>query len=124
MVGTKQWIWIAVAFILARRRGHGGPCSGHRPPTSPNYFRRSGGSPALRLLANMGSILAGGPAPFVATALVAWSGSWWPVACYAALLSAITAFAIWCGPETYTENIATDNTSDGAIHPAAMPAQA
>jgi hypothetical protein len=56
---------------------------------------------------------------------VAWSGSWWPVACYAALLSAITAVAIWCGPETYTENITIDNSSDGALHPAAaMPLQA
>src|SRR5205814_1430678 len=57
----------------------------------------------------LGSLLAGGPAPFVAAALVAWSGSWWPVACYAAFLAACTAFAIWCGPETFEESITVDN---------------
>ena len=61
---------------------------------------------------------------FLATALVAWSGSWWPVACYAALLSALTALAIWCGPETYQESITVDNTADGAMHPVAVPMQA
>ena len=62
--------------------------------------------------------------PFVAAALVAWSGSWWPVACYAAFLAACTAFAIWCGPETYEESITVDNTSDGKMHAAAVLQQA
>ena len=52
-------------------------------------------------------------------------GSWWPVACYAAFLAACTAFAIWCGPETYEESITVDNTTDGvAMRAAAMPARA
>ena len=73
----------------------------------------------------LGSLLAGGPAPFVAAALVAWSGSWWPVACYASLLSACTAIAIWAGPETFEESITVDNTSDGKMHAAAaMPSRA
>jgi MFS family permease len=67
----------------------------------------------------LGSILAGGPAPFVATALVAWAGTWWPVACYAALLSVLTAIAIWFGPETFEESITVDNTSDGVMERAA-----
>jgi hypothetical protein len=47
------------------------------------------------------------------------------VACYAAFLAACTAFAIWCGPETYEESITVDNTTDGvAMRTAAMPAQA
>jgi hypothetical protein len=36
----------------------------------------------------------------------------------------MTAFAIWCGPETYEESITVDNTSDGALHVAAVPSQA
>ena len=60
----------------------------------------------------LGSLLAGGPAPFVATALVAWAGGgWWPVAIYAALLAAITVVAVWFGPETFEESITTDNTA-------------
>jgi hypothetical protein len=57
----------------------------------------------------------------VAAALVAAFGSWWPVACYAAFLAACTAFAVWCGPETYEESITVDNTSDGALNAAAVP---
>jgi MFS family permease len=123
MVGTKEWIWIAIAFILARAvvtEAMFGPQAAYFAELFPPQRRFAGFAFAREL----GSILAGGPAPFVATALVAWSGSWWPVACYAALLSAITAIAIWYGPETYKENIAIDNTADGALHPAAMPAQA
>ena len=72
----------------------------------------------------LGSLLAGGPATFLAAYLVAISGSWWPVACYAAGLSALTAIAIWCGPETYEESITVDNTTDGAMLAAAVPLQA
>jgi hypothetical protein len=39
-------------------------------------------------------------------------------------LAALTAFAIWCGPETYEESITVDNTADGAMHAAAVPLQA
>jgi MFS family permease len=124
MVGTKEWIWIALAFIIARAvvtAAMFGPQAAYFAELFPPQRRFAGFAFAREL----GSILAGGPAPFVATALVAWSGSWWPVACYAALLSAITAFAIWCGPETFEENITIDNSSDGALHPAvAMPLQA
>ena len=88
MVGTKQWIWIAIAFILARAvvtAAMFGPQAAYFAELFPPQRRFAGFAFAREL----GSILAGGPAPFVATALVAWSGSWWPVACYAALLSAI-----------------------------------
>src|SRR5262249_50672771 len=56
----------------------------------------------------LGSLLAGGPAPFVAAALVAAYGSWWPVACYAMFLSLCTVIAVWVGPETYQEDITAD----------------
>jgi metabolite-proton symporter len=123
MVGTKEWIWIAVAFILARAvvtAAMFGPQAAYFAELFPPQRRFAGFAFAREL----GSILAGGPAPFVATALVAWSGTWWPVACYAALLSILTAIAIWCGPETYEENITVDNTSDGALGAAAVPLRA
>jgi MFS family permease len=122
LVGTKQWIWIALAFILARAvvtAAMFGPQAAYFAELFPPQRRFAGFAFAREL----GSLLAGGPAPFVATALVAWSGSWWPVACYAAVLAAITAFAVWCGPETYEESITIDNTSDAAI-PLAVPLRA
>ena len=113
MVGTKEWIWIALAFILVRAvviAAMFGPQAAYFAELFPPQRRFAGFAFAREL----GSILAGGPAPFIATALVAWSGTWWPVACYAALLSILTAIAIWFGPETYEESITVDNTSDGA----------
>ena len=82
MVGTKQWIWIALAFILARAvvtAAMFGPQAAYFAELFPPQRRFAGFAFAREL----GSLLSGGPAPFVATALVAAYGSWWPVACYA-----------------------------------------
>ena len=40
------------------------------------------------------------------------------------LLAALTAFAVWCGPETYEESITADNTADGVAMRAAVPLRA
>src|SRR5438046_1465286 len=123
LVGTKEWIWIAVAFIGARAvvtAAMFGPQAAYFAELFPPQRRFAGFAFAREL----GSLLAGGPAPFVAAALVAAYGSWWPVACYAAFLAACTAFAIWCGPETYEESITVDNTADGARDAAAVPLRA
>src|SRR5438034_6020191 len=85
LVGTKEWIWIAVAFIGARAvvtAAMFGPQAAYFAELFPPQRRFAGFAFAREL----GSPLAGGPAPFVAAALVAWSGSWWPVACYGARL--------------------------------------
>ena len=124
LVGTKEWIWIAVAFIGARAivtAAMFGPQAAYFAELFPPQRRFAGFAFAREL----GSLLAGGPAPFVAAALVVSFGSWWPVACYAAFLSACTAFAIWSGPETFEESITMDNTTDGvAIRAAATPLRA
>jgi metabolite-proton symporter len=111
LAGTKEWIWLCLAFILARAvitAAMFGPQAAYFAELFPPQRRFAGFAFAREL----GSLLAGGPAPFLATWMVAQSGGqMWPVACYAILLSAITAFAIWSGPETYEENITTDNTA-------------
>jgi len=110
MVGTKEWLWIALAFILARAwvtAAMFGPQAAYFAELFPPQRRFAGFAFAREL----GSLLAGGPAPFIATALVAWaSGAWWPVAVYVVILSLLTAFAVYCGPETYQEDIAADNS--------------
>jgi metabolite-proton symporter len=123
LVGTKEWIWVAVAFIGARAivtAAMFGPQAAYFAELFPPQRRFAGFAFAREL----GSLLAGGPAPFVAAVLVAAFGSWWPVACYAALLAALTVLAIWFGPETYEESITVDNTSDGRMHAAGMPQHA
>jgi MFS transporter, MHS family, shikimate and dehydroshikimate transport protein len=54
----------------------------------------------------LGSILAGGPAPFIAGFLLLWAGGQpWGVAAYMVLLSLVTAIAVYFGPETYRSDI-------------------
>jgi MFS family permease len=123
MVGTRQWIMIALAFIISRAvvtAAMFGPQAAYFAELFPPQRRFAG----FAFARETGSLLAGGPAPFLAAYLVALTGSWWPVACYAILLSGLTAIAIWAGPETYEENIADNTLSDEAVHPAAMPARA
>jgi len=48
----------------------------------------------------VGSLLAGGLAPFIATALFAWAHHWWPIAVYMGFMGLITLFALALGPET------------------------
>jgi len=108
LVGTREWIWITLAFVLARAiviAAMFGPQAAYFAELFAPRRRYSGFAFAREL----GSIVSGGPAPFVATALVAWAGgAWWPVALYIVVLSGITAFAIWCGPETYRDDIGAD----------------
>ena len=108
LVGTRQWIAVTLAFVLARAvvtAAMFGPQAAYFAELFPPQRRFAGFAFAREL----GSLLAGGPAPFVATALVAWAGgAWWPVACYIVLLSGITAVSIWCGPETYLDDIASE----------------
>jgi MFS family permease len=118
MVGTREWIWIAAAFILARAvvtAAMFGPQAAYFAELFPPQRRFAGFAFAREL----GSLLSGGPAPFVAAALMLWAGgAYWPVALYAILLSAITAVAIWFGPETYTDDITVDSS---VSEPAAAP---
>jgi MFS family permease len=123
MVGTKQWAMITLAFIISRAvvtAAMFGPQAAYFAELFPPQRRFAGFAFAREL----GSLLAGGPAPFLAAYLVATFGSWWPVACYAALLAALTAIAIWAGPETYEENIAATTLPDEEVHPAAVPLRA
>ncbi|MBV9531943.1 MAG: MHS family MFS transporter [Bradyrhizobium sp.] len=122
LVGTREWIWIAVAFIGARAvvtAAMFGPQAAYFAELFPPQRRFAGFAFAREL----GSLLAGGPAPFLAASLVAISGSWWPVACYAALLAALTAIAIWAGPETYKESITADASADARMPVGIAPAR-
>jgi MHS family shikimate/dehydroshikimate transporter-like MFS transporter len=61
----------------------------------------------------LGSIIAGGPAPLIAGLLVAYaSGASWAVCIYIIAISLVTAFAVWCGPETYKNDIRQDDVQD------------
>jgi MFS family permease len=62
----------------------------------------------------LGSILAGGPAPFIAASLLLWAGGEpWAVAGYMMLLASITALAVYLGPETHRIDITASDHPEG-----------
>ncbi|MEU0480085.1 MFS transporter [Streptosporangium sp. NPDC006013] len=60
----------------------------------------------------LGSVLAGGFLPLIATALLAWTGHWWAVAVYLAVLTTITLIALAFGPETRGQDIVTVSAAE------------
>lgn len=115
MVGTLNPAMICLAFILVMGIGGGamfGPQAAYFAELFGPQLRYSGFAFAREL----GSIIAGGPSPFIAALLVGWmAGAPWGVACYVILLSLITAFAIWCGPETSSGDIHAEVPEDHAL---------
>jgi MFS family permease len=121
LIGTREWWLLLLGLVLTNGLVIGalfGPQAAYFAELFAPRRRYSGFAFAREL----GSIVSGGPAPFLATALVAAAGGgFWPVSLYIVVLSAITAFAVWCGPETYRDDIHHDTTDAGdmAVAPTA-----
>ena len=62
----------------------------------------------------LGSILSGGTAPAIASALLAATGAWWPLALYWAIMASIGLFTTFVAPETRGRdlNLVHDATDD------------
>jgi metabolite-proton symporter len=113
LVGTQSQPLIYFALILGISVGVAamfGPQAAYFAELFGARLRYSGFAFAREL----GSILAGGPAPFIATALLLYAGGRpWLVAGYFVLLSLITAAAVYFGPETYRSDIHADAYGTG-----------
>jgi len=112
MVGTLNPVLIALAFIIEMGIGSAamfGPQAVYFAELFGPRLRYSGFAFAREL----GSIIAGGPAPLIAATLVAWmAGAPWGVCFYVIAISLVTAFAVWCGPETYRSDIRAEDVQD------------
>jgi MFS transporter, MHS family, shikimate and dehydroshikimate transport protein len=109
LTNTLNPALISLAFILIMGIGSGamfGPQAAWFAEMFGPRLRYSGFAFAREL----GSLLAGGPSPLIAAALVGWmAGAPWGVACYVIFLSLITAVAVWFGPETNKSDIGADS---------------
>lgn len=106
---TRDPVLIALAFMVVMGVGGGamfGPQAAYFAELFGPRLRYSGFAFAREL----GSILAGGPAPFISALLVGWmAGAPWGVTCYVILLSLITAAAVWWGPETNASDLRAES---------------
>lgn len=123
LADTRDPVLISIAFMLVMGIG-GGAMFGSQAA----YFSELFG-PRLRysgfaFARELGSILAGGPSPFIAALLVGlMEGAPWGVACYVIFLSAVTAFSVWCGPETHQDDITTETPGSAVLRPAVSGAR-
>ncbi|GLU45669.1 MFS transporter [Nocardiopsis ansamitocini] len=104
LVGTGSTTAVVLAFIVGLGLAYPAmlsPQAAWYAELFDTEFRLTG----FAFSREVGSVLAGGLAPFIATALFAWSGHWWPIVAYMALLSAITLVALALGPETVHRDI-------------------
>jgi metabolite-proton symporter len=105
LVNTQSQPLIWLALVLGISVGVGamfGPQAAYFAELFGTRLRYSGFAFAREL----GSILAGGPAPFVAKLLLIWAaGQPWGVAGYMIAMALITAIAVYYGPETYRSDI-------------------
>lgn len=120
LTNTLDPMLISLAFILVMGIGGGamfGPQAAYFAELFGPRLRYSGFAFAREL----GSILAGGPSPFIAALLVGYmAGAPWGVACYVILLSLITALAVWWGPETNESDLAADTAREPVPAPRAI----
>ena len=103
-------IWIAFTGALAIG------LAGMLGPQAAYYSELFG--PRVRLggfafARELGSLLASGPAPFLAALLLTQAGGRpWSVAWYVVALSLVTALSIVIGPETHKSNLAAEYPGD------------
>jgi len=62
---------------------------------------------------NLATLVAGGPAPFVATALLVWSGGdSWPVAIYFAAMALITLVSAYAAADNFRADLSDEPVAD------------
>lgn len=111
LINTKTTILVWLAIVLALAVGHAamyGPQAAFLPELFGTRIRYSG----IAFSRELASVFAGALSPFVATALLAWAGNYWPIAVYVAAMALITVVAVYLAPETFRSDIAEERPEE------------
>jgi metabolite-proton symporter len=101
---SKEPVLITLALVVTMTLTHAllfGPKAAFMPELFRTQVRYSGAS----LGANVAAALSGGFSPLIATALLGWAGSYWPVSLYIIALSVVTLIATLMAPETARDGL-------------------
>ena len=104
LVDTKNTaaVWLAITVGLIGHSAMYGPQAAFFSELFGTRVRYTGASLGYQLA----SPLAGGLAPFIATALLQWSGGKpWPIAVYLLAMSVITIVSVWLAAETHGDEL-------------------
>ena len=111
LLNTGNSVLIILSLVVALAVGHSAmyaPESSFFAELFDTRTRYSGASIAYQLA----PIVGGGIAPAICTALLAWSGSYWPIALYMILVGLIGAISIYFAPETYRRDLSPEPRSE------------
>ena len=111
LLDTKAPVVIWLAIVIGLVLGHDpmyGPQAAYFSELFGTRLRYSGASIGYQLA----SVLAGGLSPLIATSLLAWAGSYWPVALYAVALSLITIVSTYLASETFQKDITKEQPEE------------
>ncbi len=111
LLNTQATILVWLAIVLALAVGHAamyGPQAAFLPELFGTRVRYSG----ISFSRELASVFAGALSPFVATALLAWAGNFWPVAVYLAAMALITMVAVYLAPETFQSDITEEQPEE------------
>jgi MFS family permease len=114
LLNTGQPLLIVLSLVVALAIGHSAmyaPESSFFAELFDTRTRYSGASIAYQLA----PIVGGGIAPAICTALLAWSGSYWPIALYMIAVGLIGAISIYFAPETYKRDIHAEARSEEPV---------
>lgn len=115
--GSAPVIYLAVVVGIIGHAAMYGPQAAFFSELFGARVRYSGASIGYQLA----SVLAGGLSPFIAVALLAWAGSFWPVALYMIGLCLLTLLTVYVATETYQSDDASaaeqsrDLTASGRV---------
>ncbi|MFD1557152.1 MFS transporter [Paraburkholderia silviterrae] len=100
LFNTRDPFWIVFSMAMAIGVGVFG-MYGIQGAYFPELFSARFRYTGVAVSKEFAAVASGGVAPFIATALIGWSGgAWWPIALYVVVLAGITFIATFFAPET------------------------
>ena len=115
LANTESPTLIRLATVLAYAVGNGAMFA-----TQPAFFSELFGTnvrySGVSLGYQLSAVFAGGLAPFIATALLAWAGSYWPVALYVMAAGLISFVSVYLATESLREDLTEELSRDPEAH--------
>ncbi len=111
LLDTEMPLLIWLAIVLAFAVGNGAMFA-----IQPAFFSELFGTnvrySGVSLGYQMTAVFAGGLAPFIATALLAWAGDIWPVALYVMAAALISLISVYLATESFRDDLTEEITQE------------
>ena len=113
LLNTAQPILIVLSLVIALAVGHSAmyaPEASFFAELFDTRTRYSGASIAYQVA----PVVGGGIAPAICTALLVWSGSYWPIALYMIAMGLVGITSLYYAPETYERDLYEEAREEAA----------